>query len=465
MKKLLSFCMLLLLAMPANAWVFLNDAQAKTPGLLLPTIIKNQGQNVRVCIDPLTFDLESLFAGSPKSVLLYNTPDGSQEAKTYIKITMPFIAPAYQTWFDTLRSTIAQAKREKEFADVLALLPSQPLSFNFVNQDATPCQYSQGQDLYIRLDDPQAIARYGHSNMALAYTRIYDSFSAITLPLEGYRVPEQLKNILLHEAGHSFGLGDMYGDQASSSANDKTYTMAKLQQQSSIPACMNNNCGGKVVNNVNYASYTPNAPQRLTCDDMDGLVNLLDYYFPERMSDRRTQGWLSFCQDKNVAYVASLPLALDEQEKKAFTQFVKKGRQGVSPIMGKAETILKQAQDQAAAQVQAQNQQRMQQRQMQEQDALAAALANQKKEDEYKKKMAGFQALPDECPVCHKPLTGENPVRLCDRDENKKIASGCVLVHKSCVSAIGTKTALKEFIRNIDPKYVAHTDKAFIADN
>ena len=464
MKKIFSFCMLLLLAMPASAWVFLADTQEKVPGVLLPKIINQQGQNIRVCMDVLDVYDRSM----------YNNPAQRTLALTHYNAVKPFIAPAYKTWFDTLRSTIINSGRQTEFADVLALLPKQDISFVFINPDASPCIDDSKQDLYVRLDP---ILLTGDR----AYVRVHNNFSSMTLFQNGHKIPDLLKRTILHESGHTLGLGDMYEEKENAGYNSKFYSMAKIQKLSTIPSCMNENCNGTierrtVIQTVQRLGeegswrssekevmlFHPNSNEPLTCDDMDGLVNVLDFYFPDKMSARRTQGWLSFCQDRNVAYAASVPVALSAAEKDAFAQFVSNGRQGPSPLAGKTEPILQMLA--AKQQAQAQEKARMEQeaRQKQVQDSLAAALKNAAREKEYQKKVNSTYVLPRECAICHKPVTlgrdGDGTM-LCDRDENGNIGLGCIIVHKACKGDLKYKSKLQQFIKSLPKEYVSPTNR------
>ncbi len=466
MKKTFSFCMLLLLSMPASAWVFLTDAQEKATGILLPKIINQQGQNLRVCMDVLDENDKSM----------YNSPADRTLALEHYNQTKPFIASAYQTWFDTLRSTIINSGRQKEFADVLALLPSQPLSFNFVNPDATPCYDDSKQDLYIRLD----LAPVGGHQ---AYIRVHNNFAAMTLFQKEYKIPERLKRIILHEAGHTLGLGDMYSQKEGADYNSSLYSMANIQKLSSIPSCMNENCSGNMERRIVIKTYErlgeegsrrssqeevmlfhPYSNELLTCDDMDGLVNLLDFYFPSKMSNRRSQGWLSFCKDKNVAYVASLPVALSEQDKTDFIKFISQGRRGFFPVVQKLQAARQRAEHSESLAAQAKEQQRMQEQQKRVQDSLAIAIASQQKEKAYQANLAEYKSrpkVPNECPVCHKPLVSGHlsyhAVRLCDRDENGNIRLGCIFIHQGCKGDLKYKSKLYGFIKSLDPKFIAPT--------
>ena len=468
MKKTFSFCMLLLLSMPASAWVFFSYAQEKATGILLPKIINQQGQNLRVCMDVLDENDKSM----------YNSPADRTLALEHYNQTKPFIASAYQTWFDTLRSTIINSGRQKEFADVLALLPSQPLSFNFINPDATPCYDDSKQDLYIRLDLAPV---EGHQ----AYIRVHNNFAAMTLFQKEYKIPERLKRIILHEAGHTLGLGDMYSQKEGADYNSSLYSMANIQKLSSIPSCMNENCSGNMERRIVIKTYErlgeegsrrssqeevmlfhPYSNELLTCDDMDGLVNLLDFYFPSKMSNRRSQGWLSFCKDKNVAYVASLPVPVSAEEKASFDSFAASGRQGISPLADKAANALAQTARLETARKERARQESLAAQEKEKQaaqEALQTALAAEKKQQQYNALLQSTPQVPNECPICRKPLRNGTKIGIvCDRAEDGSIR-GCIAKHSAC-GAGWTKSQLREFLKNTDPKFVKSTNRIQIAD-
>lgn len=468
MKKIFSFCMLLLLAMPASAWVFLADTQEKVPGVLLPKIINQQGQNIRVCMDVLDVYDRSM----------YNNPAQRTLALTHYNAVKPFIAPAYKTWFDTLRSTIVNSGRQTEFADVLALLPKQDISFVFINPDASPCIDDSKQDLYVRLDP---ILLTGDR----AYVRVHNNFSSMTLFQNGHKIPDLLKRTILHESGHTLGLGDMYEEKENAGYNSKFYSMAKIQKLSTIPSCMNNDCGGvierrtvihtsqRLGDKASWQSsekevilFHPNSNEPLTCDDMDGLVNVLDFYFPDKMSARRTQGWMSLCPQRNVMYVASLPVPVSAEEKASFDSFAASGRQGISPLADKAANALAQTARLETARKERARQESLAAQEKEKQaaqEALQTALAAEKKQQQYNALLQSTPQVPNECPICRKPLRNGTKIGIvCDRAEDGSIR-GCIAKHSAC-GAGWTKSQLREFLKNTDPKFVKSTNRIQIAD-
>lgn len=451
MKKIFIALLACLLPISACAWVFLTDAENKDAGLLLPKIISQKGQNVRVCMDVMP-DLDpALYAPSKElSVYLY---------KTYA----PYLVKGYQTWFDALRSGIIQSGRQDEFADILALLPPKKISFSFTNPDASPCTGDNNQDLYVRLvSNPSASA----GKSAGAYMRQHSRFAALTLNSAGYKIPEQLSDILLHEIGHTLGLGDMYREEKNSAHNSHIYTMAQTQELDSIDSCMNNTCRGKVVKNINFTTYYPFSQQKLTCDDLDGLVNLLDYYFPDQMSVRRTQGWMSLCPQRNVMYVASLPVPVSAEEKASFDSFAASGRQGISPLADKAANALAQTARLETARKERARQESLAAQEKEKQaaqEALQTALAAEKKQQQYNALLQSTPQVPNECPICRKPLRNGTKIGIvCDRAEDGSIR-GCIAKHSAC-GAGWTKSQLREFLKNTDPKFVKSTNRIQIAD-
>lgn len=89
--------------------------------------------------------------------------------------------------------------------------------------------------------------------------------------------------ILLHELGHYFGLGDQYTSARWASSHD--------EYSSDI-----NEMDGSVMNRE----------LKITCDDADGFINLIDLRLAQRQNDqfsaRAKKGWRSLCHNSNNKY-------------------------------------------------------------------------------------------------------------------------------------------------------------------
>ena len=465
MKKILTLLLFCLWAcVPAHAWVFLQSVQEnKNTSVLLPKIINRQA-HIRVCMDLL--DQNSRPSSNPSNA--------KENSDTYEKIR-PIIESSYQMWMDTLRNTIQRSGRSAEFADVLSLLPKKKLTFEFINPDLSPCVDDKAQDLYVR------VVPVVQAPGAAAYVRVHNNLVAMTLDKWDIYSPEELRGHVLHEIGHTFGLGDMYQSSAKKSYNSRTYTTAAIQPLWETAACMNDSCNGytkrvpysetqavwdeqrggfRSISKSGYKTvFVANSAEKLTCDDMDGLVNLLDYYFPEKMSKRRTEGWLSFCRDKNLAYAYSLPFTVTPEEKADFAQFVKKGRLGLSPLIGKTEFLANYTKNIVNGTAPTEDSLRRKQLQQQAKQELFQAVVQKQKTPS----AASTPTVPDECPVCHKPLRGTDAIRLCDRDSKRRIRGGCVYLHRGCKGNLGNPDALRSFLKTVDPKYVGHSEKTRVA--
>ena len=325
MKKFLAFFFLIFLSGSSFAWVFTTEAvELDTKGILLDKLISDR--HLGVCIhvrhDDAGYDCSS---------------SACADMHTSTKV---LFERTYQAWFDALRGTIESSGRRSEFADILPLIP-QKLNFTYFNgpeNNFASCDYyTFGADFanidlivmpftslteiggfktggrYIKAGAPDK----GRAKATLMFYYSQGNFGLSFYPLKNGKKNDQhtgISNIssyhfMQHEMGHSLGLGDQYAQAVHNEYNSRSYTTHKL-----LP--------GPQTDSIMNESISP------TCDDMDGLVNLLDHYYGETLlknSIRRQKGWLSFCQDKKIAYAYGLPFAVTEQEKARYQDFASLG--------------------------------------------------------------------------------------------------------------------------------------------
>ncbi|MBR2865343.1 MAG: hypothetical protein IKC13_03615 [Elusimicrobiaceae bacterium] len=327
MKKFLAFFILLFFSGSSFAWVFTTEAvELDTKSILLDKLISTRQLNV--CIHVRHHE-----AGRDCNTSACADMHGS---------TKVLFEAAYRYWFSSLKNIIIGSGRQREFADILALLPDQ-LSFSYSNgpeNNFASCDYHTFKTNFANIDlilmpfthltqwSPGALVEGGHYNksgnpqQARAKVTLDFYYQSENFGVDGYPLTQGKKNThkvgennrssfhtMTHELGHSLGLGDLYAAAVANSYNSRLYTTHHIMPGPKTDSIMNTSIG-------------------LTCDDMDGLVNLLDHYYGEtrlKNSIRRQKGWLSFCQDKNIAYAYGLPFSVTKQEKEQYRIFATMG--------------------------------------------------------------------------------------------------------------------------------------------
>ncbi len=406
MKKFLIILACLFCSVSGFAWVFTTEAvELDRKAILLPKVLS--AHPLGVCIHVRHRD-----AGGDCTT--------SKCADIHASTQAVFEA-AYQNWFDTLRASILHSGRQDEFADILAILP-QKLNFvyyNGVENNFASCDYHTFGEKFAQINlilyPFDALTQYGAANIegghynhsgnpsrAMAKPILDFHYNKEDFGLAGYPLQNGQKNkklsgasnrstyhIMQHELGHTLGLGDLYKEAIGNSYNSHLYSTHKYIPGPNTAAIMSREIG-------------------LTCDDMDGLINLLDHYYADtrlKNSVRRQKGWLSLC-DRNIAYAYGLPFTVTEQEKAKYQAFSAQAythpTQNISaPCSAKVANVYEQTQTrrqerqarQAVADSLAQvRQQNLQQREAVEKEANIAA---------YNQKAAV-------CPVCGKKVLYEH---------------------------------------------------------
>lgn len=218
--------------------------------------------------------LKRVLAGQPLRVTLSFKKPFSEKKKVYAQK----IEQAYNQWFSYPARLIRQSGREEEFADILPLL-DKGIQVEF-GDDSTQADIAISVlpfALMRRICGPSSYGCYKRpENSAPQIIITEDKWLSKVLSFgQG-----GAKYLFLHETGHSLGLSDQY-EQARSSTSHTIYSTEDNR------------------------SAVMNRSLHLTCDDADGMINLIDL---TRGSSRGGDfGWRSLCKKSDVYYVHGAP--------------------------------------------------------------------------------------------------------------------------------------------------------------
>lgn len=436
MKKIIIVIIILMqCALSANAWIFLKQAEDKAQGFTLLKLVDKQG-NLRVCMEEFSANWRT-----EANVQLYHEVE-------------QMVREGYNEWLKAVRTQIEKTNRRDEFKDVLALLPKE-VNLVFVNEPTALKKitfrnqevemYPSCTDMYAYQNKVDLIIRFKDApefyNGECATTSNGKFRDAITFFPDGSTVGNYNRSMddLVHEIGHTLGLSDMYKKSVSRGYNSAVYTMKKQNlepEQFRVKSIMNveGNCDIDFKEDRQRANI-------ITCDDIDGVINLVDHYYPQKTAARRTTGWLSLCSNKKIAYAYSLPFSVSEEEQQLQRNFVRRGRIGTSPLAAQIKQVKQTAAqnaDKLAAQqknLEEQAQKQAQERVLKEfQQAQADSVQNKKAQvqiDKMNKSLWG-----KECPICHQPISAdETPVDKAFRDKQTG-KRGAIAVHQHCAASV-----------------------------
>ena len=186
------------------------------------------------------------------------------------------LSQLYNEWFLSVAEIIENAGREEEFSDVLPLL-KKGVKTQFVGKEDSP-------DIIITILPYYKAANKCNGSAGCYLMRAYseDHMPHIVLPEENlleniYALGKKsFKRVGLHEIGHSLGLSDQYA-QARNQLSHGRYASTHI-----------------------YTGLM-NRGLRISCDEADGLVNLIDIV---RGSSRGgAEGWKSLCPASKERYI------------------------------------------------------------------------------------------------------------------------------------------------------------------
>lgn len=218
--------------------------------------------------------LKPVLEGRSIKVLLER---GEEEEET-LAVYREKIQEAYSRWFLNAARVIRQAGREREFADILPVLDKGiPVEFVPFGEDIT-VEFVDRQEIF-RLCGVQTAACYRFEGPKIYVPKNPRGSRSVLNPF-GVSSGKIFFRELLHEIGHSLGFSDQY-------AQARLNTHPIYHGDKTDATIMN-----RAVN--------------LTCDDADGMVNLIDITRGKRRGGR--VGWRSLCRNSKTYYIGGTAL-------------------------------------------------------------------------------------------------------------------------------------------------------------
>jgi hypothetical protein len=215
------------------------------------------------------FLLLPLVLGEPVKVYLWIEEEEPREFEDYANV----IKQAYQQWFDNAANRVIRSGRKEEFQDVLPYL-QRPVSVEVVRSEEADLKIL----VYQRFKNFKLIENQEKKRRDF-YLGIY-SHSKKTIEISKKISLQRNKYVLMHELGHSLGFADQY--YAERWRADEVYS------SSSVNTIMNDDIN------------------KLTCDDADGLINLIDQKLKLYRGGER--GWKSLCASSKEYYKGGMPV-------------------------------------------------------------------------------------------------------------------------------------------------------------
>ncbi|MBR2082998.1 MAG: hypothetical protein IJ876_08390 [Elusimicrobiaceae bacterium] len=174
-------------------------------------------------------------------------------------------------WFTQTAQHISQTARQEEFADIYAQL-SKGIKVTFTQELDVPLK------VYI-VSDQRLARECGNDAGACAFI----SGMPVRVYIPVFRAKDAVwwRSTVRHELGHTLGLADQY--------ESMLYTDTELAQERG---------SSRLHETVMSGKESP-----ITCDDADGLINLIDHQQNGARGTRAGKPWHSLCQDSQDWYL------------------------------------------------------------------------------------------------------------------------------------------------------------------
>ncbi len=260
----------------ASFWflsVLAINAFAAQWGALLDYNMDSQGNTVKSRVGA-KYLLSPVLEGKPVRVRMEAGRLSEQKRSEYEKI----IAQSYASWFAYPAELIRKSGRGEEFSDVLPIL-DKGIDVQFVSE-------KDMADIFIVILPFKEVESICGKPAIGCYSRVGD-VAQIFIPFNKFVMrtmtagKRSAQFIALHEIGHSLGFSDQYKQGRSQTSH-------------------------MIYSSLNTSKSIMNAAGRLTCDDADGMINLID--ITRGTSRGGEYGWRSLCAKSDVYYINGAPV-------------------------------------------------------------------------------------------------------------------------------------------------------------
>jgi len=236
--------------------------------------------------------LPRILNGEPIKVNIENPYNAELSEQVCDRLT-GMIQNSYNAWFQNAMTEIKTQERETEFADIKRTLENGVMIRALCVSKKTSSREKKGADLIVSFKEDLAdVQKACKSNDCVGCKKlrrgkpmlIIISFNGGTDPLGHVYTPADIHRTLVHEVGHTLGLGDTYTHD-----NASDFGSANWETDNIMGATSN----------------------ELTADDADGLINLMDSWnlkalkekyasaWQEHVSKRVLEGWNGLDKDEN----------------------------------------------------------------------------------------------------------------------------------------------------------------------
>lgn len=264
-------CLLSSVLLWAAPWGALSDYDS-------PSQSENSGSSLGDSSDNVgrRYLLRPVLEGRPVKVYV----EFRNEPEENLSLWRERVQEAYNEWFFNTAKHIRSAKREREFGDILPLLERGiPVEFVEEGEDIT-IEFVDWQDV-VSLCGDTASACYLFDGPKIYVPKNPRRQRVTKSPFRANSEKIMFAN-LLHEIGHSLGFSDQY---------------SLARDSNTHPLYRGENPDNTVMNSRTLS---------LTCDDADGVVNLIDITHKNQRGGNN--GWRSLCKRSTAYYVNGMQL-------------------------------------------------------------------------------------------------------------------------------------------------------------
>lgn len=265
MKRLLSLIFLVCL---------LSSSAIAAPWGLTDNYSEESTSNEQTVKNYKYYAMYKLLTGSPVryTVVFEEYPEQTSLSDSiWEKFVFEKIQKAFDRWVDDTKLIINKSGRASEFKDITDIL----------NKGKIKLVRSSKEDADIIFE----FVNYKGARFVFNTDNLSER-KRIQAPNPAYfdkKEQKKIDNFLLHEVGHYYGLGDRYQEEISASSP------------------VNSTTGDTDSDSV----MASNLGTRLTCDDAEGFINLMDitlFFINGKYPARSQKGWKGICGNKKEYY-------------------------------------------------------------------------------------------------------------------------------------------------------------------